>query len=109
MVIKKIGPIGPIGTDWTDWTDWTDCPHVQTRILAERGGRSTANSPERRPRFSPLQKSVTLLVRGKRNEIFCGALSQLNKQKTVRPGKLIVPTRNESSAKRAATPVGGCS
>src|SRR5262245_5593705 len=84
--------------------------YLQTSSLAERGGRSLISKlPSRRPRSSPLQKSVTRLGRGNGIEIVCGWSSQLNTQTIRAPGRLMRPTLDESSANSAACPVGGSS
>src|SRR5262245_62943708 len=84
------------------------CGYLQTSSLAERGGRSLISKPpSRRPRSSPLQKSVTRLGRGNGIEIVCGCSSQLKTQTIRASGRLMTPTRSESSANSGARPGGG--
>src|SRR4029077_17463091 len=83
--------------------------YLQTRTLAECGATLIERLPIFLPNFSSVQKSLTLLARGRSKAKSCAKFSQLNRQKTSRSGNLIEPTLSESSLKRAATPVGGCS
>src|SRR6266478_6642657 len=85
-------------------------PHEQMSKRAECFGKSLiVNTASCEPSDSPLQKSVIRLERVSLKEMVCGVSPKLSRQTISLLPFLILPTRNESSSKRAASPVGGCS